>query len=254
MNFYDEIILEISELINNSDYHQAMTIISQELAMPYIPAEVELKLLQFKKQILNLSDGLIKNSGAQTFSIENIQKMLNNENDIISQTIAINNIDKVNIRLIVDDIKKYLLNPKVASQNKTFLLFALLKQDFDMELEMFKNSEHFTINPIELSVEKIDKEIQAIKSIVDQSLGQENPSLAEIATTSLFLYFFYSFPKVALEQTHEAAAAIIYLAHEMSGLDYKIEETTKWFKIDLEVTKQYIQQIKESGALENATN
>ncbi|WP_027063164.1 DUF3196 family protein [Mesoplasma seiffertii] len=254
MNFYEEIIIEITELIDKKDYDQAMSIINQELSMPYVPAEVELKLLQLKKQIIDLSDDLIKRSGAQTFSIEDIQAMLNNDKDTIAQTIAINNIEKINIRLILEDIKKYLLNPQVVAQNKTFLLLALLKQDFNMDLQVFKNGEYFTINPASLSIEKIDQEIQTITNIVDQSLGQENPSLAEIATTALFLYFFNSFPKVELEQPYEAAAAIIYLAYEMSGLEFKIEEVAKWFEIDLEVANQYVQQIKESGALENATN
>lgn len=49
MNYYDEILNEITDSLNQNDLEQAGYLLKRELSMPYIPPEVEKKLLQLQR-------------------------------------------------------------------------------------------------------------------------------------------------------------------------------------------------------------
>lgn len=56
-NYYDEILTEIEDLIQQAKYGDANFLVQKELNMPYIPVDVEQKLKSFKRELnYRLSD------------------------------------------------------------------------------------------------------------------------------------------------------------------------------------------------------
>ncbi|WP_026389736.1 DUF3196 family protein [[Acholeplasma] multilocale] len=253
MNYYEELILEIKELLEQKNYEESLRLINAELTMPYIPADTEIQLLEFKQQIINIQMETVRNSGAKNFSVEQIKEMLNNKNDAVEQTIAINNIANINARLILEDIKNYLLEEDNSFENKTFLILALSEQKLDEVLTINKYEE-ITINPIDIDVVEYQNKLDKVANLIDSTLGQENPSLAQISNTILFTYFLMKFPKIDLEDDKNLAGAIILLTHEISGLEFNEIELNKWLVFDLNQVKSYMVDIKECGVLQDGYN
>lgn len=56
-----------------------------------------------------------------------------NSKDTIQQMIAIKNLASVNIRLLLEDVEKYLISKNNSNDNKTFLLLALSEQDINID-------------------------------------------------------------------------------------------------------------------------
>ena len=50
-NWYEEIITEIRQLIEQKQYEQASALVTKELSMPYIPSDIEKQLQQLQKSI-----------------------------------------------------------------------------------------------------------------------------------------------------------------------------------------------------------
>jgi hypothetical protein len=51
LNYYDELINEIKELISNHNYNGALIKINDELLMPYIPQQVEKVLTTLLQEV-----------------------------------------------------------------------------------------------------------------------------------------------------------------------------------------------------------
>ena len=51
MNYYDELILQIEDLINGGKEDEALRLIQNELSLPYVPRETENRLKELKIQL-----------------------------------------------------------------------------------------------------------------------------------------------------------------------------------------------------------
>ncbi|WP_031542956.1 DUF3196 family protein [Mesoplasma photuris] len=248
MNYYDEIILEIKNLIETKDYQQAMEIIDLELKIPYVPADSELELLKLKREILDIQVDTYKNSGAKAFSIEEIQAMLKNFKDPIEQMIAIQNLSTINIRNIILDVEKFLIDENNSPESKTFMLMNLNAQELDKEFKVIKHKE-FLINPINIDMEKIENTMQEVKNLLSNTLGQDNPSFFEMCNEVLFTYFLITYPEFEIDNINNFAAALTKIVYDASGVDISDDELNKWFLIDDAQIENIIKRIRESGAI-----
>ncbi len=56
-NYYDEILTEIEDLMQQGKYGDANFLVQKELNMPYIPIDIEQKLKSYKRELnYRLSD------------------------------------------------------------------------------------------------------------------------------------------------------------------------------------------------------
>ncbi|WP_146147726.1 DUF3196 family protein, partial [Mycoplasma mycoides] len=116
-NYYDQILKKIKQLVEKNNLTKALDIINQELELSYIPSDFEKSLYKIKKEIKEKQYSQLN----KTYSILEIKTLLNSKNNL-DQIIGIKNLININIRLVLDEIKKYLININNAYENKSLLL------------------------------------------------------------------------------------------------------------------------------------
>ncbi|MDQ0567830.1 DUF3196 family protein [Mycoplasma yeatsii] len=244
-NFYDELLNDIKKAIDDNDFENALKLINTELSMPYIPENVESDLLKYLKIIrTEQNKNLFENNN--NFNIDKIREMLNSK-DTIQQMIAIKNLASVNIRLLLDDVKKYLISKNNSNDNKTFLLLALSEQDINIDFKVLKDKEYI-INPTQIDVQSIDLKIEKIENKLIEFITDKNPSLIEMSKQILFSYFLNSFPNIDLDDINEITTAVLYTTYEINSIKLDLEQIKTKISFNKEKVDLILKVIKESGA------
>lgn len=244
-NFYDELLSDIKKAIDDNDFENALKLINTELSMPYIPENVESDLLKYLKIIRTKQNkNLFENN--RNFNIDKIREMLNSK-DTIQQMIAIKNLASVNIRLLLEDVEKYLISKNNSNDNKTFLLLALSEQDINIDFKVLKDKEYI-INPNQIDVQSIDWKIEKIENKLIEFITDKNPSLIEMSKQILFSYFLNSFPNIDLDEINEIAVAVLYTTYEINNINLDFEQIKTKLSFNKDKVNLILKVIKESGA------
>lgn len=139
MNYYDEILNKIENLINNDKYEDARSLLLTELNVPYIPKDIEQKFNEYLQ--------LIKEN---TFTVKNLS-----DEDIINylkldgtkQFIAIKELNNKNLRDYIDVCEEY-LKSNGQKEAQVLLIESLIRQEINYT---FKYNNSF-FNPKECLV------------------------------------------------------------------------------------------------------
>ncbi|KAF5295741.1 hypothetical protein FQA39_LY12914 [Lamprigera yunnana] len=158
MNYYDEMINEIKELIKNQEFGKALKIIQTELDMPYIPNDIEKQLVAFQKE-LTAND--VKNTRVN-FSIDKIKEMLLST-DEVDQALVLQYIEELQLK-IQKEVGE--INPSFATSAftlglKSFLqLYPTTKHDEvnQFALAAIIATSNIYNNDIQVSVKEADQE------------------------------------------------------------------------------------------------
>ena len=138
MNYYDEIIEKISSLIDEKNYDLADRLISDELAVPYVPREVEEKLYRLKKRIM-------KDPVSRIISDEEIEEFLF-QGDPQHQLIAVNELNDKNLRQYIGICERYLASEGYANA-KALLADSLIRQEIDHLFHFRKGNDIILFRP-----------------------------------------------------------------------------------------------------------
>ena len=101
-DYYSEIILKIEELISNKQILEAKDLLGEELKVPYIPIDIETKLVELNKTVTSL---LKENENQKEVSIEKIEEFL--KGDAKQQLQAVSTLCDRNLRNHIDLIREY---------------------------------------------------------------------------------------------------------------------------------------------------
>ena len=125
-NYYDEILDEIKQLINNGQNDLAYSKILNELNMPYIPSDIEKKLQELYQEVKFV------NRKTKVFDDERIEEYLSHNDE--STLLAIDRLAKLNVRNYLKSIKNFLINDpnKYAAG---LLIDILIEQNINDEIE-----------------------------------------------------------------------------------------------------------------------
>ena len=104
-NYYQEMLNEISRLIETESYDQAQGIVREELSMPYVPQTVQKQLQEFARELKTLTRSEKRPS---VISRDQLQVSLAGGGE--KAVDAINQLADVNIRNYLDIIEDYLLS------------------------------------------------------------------------------------------------------------------------------------------------
>ena len=175
MGYYDDLLVKIEDLIENQEYDESLKLIDSELSMPYIPNDVEAKLIEFKKLIPS----------------ETSLKSLNDE-DIIAylkmdenhQLRAVDELDRRNLRDYVDLCNEY-LKSKGFINAKVLLIDSLIKQEINEEFTLNNNDIEYTFIPrYVMSPEESLGYLKALELL--NSYFMKEPSKLELAKQLLY--------------------------------------------------------------------
>lgn len=182
MNYYDEILLKIEKLINDNK-EEARKLVENELSQPYIPREVEEKLLNYKQE---LKESSIK----KELSDEDIVEYLNGSKE--KQLLAVSVLDGKNLRDYIEICNEYLKGDGFINA-KVLLVDSLIRQEIGDDIYLNKDGLEFNFIPkFQLSIEESDGFISGNKYLEDHYL--KDPSKLQMAKSLLYKELMLQLP------------------------------------------------------------
>lgn len=172
MNYYDEILSKIEDLINKNEYDEAKSLLLAELKVPYIPKEIEQKLNEFL-ELIKEKTFIIK-----SLSDEEIIEYLKSDNT--KQLIAIKELNNKNLRDYIDICEDY-LKTNGHKEAKVLLIESLIRQEINYKFIY----ENITFNPKDcLSPENSEGFLKGYEILNDFYL--KDPSKLQMAIQLLY--------------------------------------------------------------------
>lgn len=184
MNYYDEILQKIDELMDSKDYEQAKRIILNELDIAYVPRDFEEKLNDYLAKINT------KTFKVKQVSDEDIETFL--FEDQSHQLIAVDELNKRNLRDFDELVVKYLKEGSFKNA-KVLLIDSLIRQSIDKEYTFIDGDSSITFNPSKLVCPEESKAYKKGQEVLSDYYLKE-PSKFKMAMDLLFKEIMMSLP------------------------------------------------------------
>lgn len=189
MNYYEEILNEIKELIAASSYDKAKVKLETELSLPYVPQIYEEQFLVLLKEVnshLNIKDSI----RAMPSVDEMIVWLFDDE--LENQLLMVSYLKEMKITPFLDAIKDYLLKPKYLDI-QSILIYQLIEAQIKEEIKTIKDGMEITFIPnyCELPQDSDGFEL-SIKYF--QEHIKQNPSVLNLCVEVLHLELMHKLP------------------------------------------------------------
>lgn len=220
-NYYDEVIQEIQENIENKNYCEAMSLLKKELSMPYIPKDVEDKLYALLHDLkFQMSD----QSNSYERNIDDILDGLHGTSE--QQLIACSQLVKRNLRDYIEDIRDYLKeDPYVDAA--ALLVESLAEQEIQDEFVWNKDGVEYTFYGDSITPCAKSKGFLKANLLLQKWL-EKNPDMYEMAKSLLIHEVFLFLPLTYEEEEGESLAFdIVENICQMMGREDLLENIKK---------------------------
>ena len=200
MNFYEQKINEIRDLIKNNKVEEAKVLLLQELNMPYIPKKYEEIFLNIREELNSNED----NSKESLMTQEEALTILYGDAQI-SKVHALNSMKKMNIRSFIDEVVKWM---ETSSSNERMLVANMYELLVEQEINVNIKIDDITLNPVNskdpLRSEYINKTLKEIEEKqIDELLWKQH------AKDQLMIYVLNIFPKPLEKEISEQMLNIV---------------------------------------------
>lgn len=183
-NYYDELIINIEKLISLGKKDEAIKIIDEELALPYVPRDIEEKLSQY---LIELKE---KDIHFKSISDDEMLDFLSG--DETHQLIAVDELSRRNLRDYIDICDEYLKGDNYIN-SKALLIDSLIRQEINYVFTYINNSSLFKFNPSKLQIiEETDEFKDTIGILNDYYL--KDPSKLQLACQLVYKEAMLSLP------------------------------------------------------------
>ena len=257
-NYQDELLKEdpVSFISFHVDFYALKDDINKTLEVvnyyknaPYISMEVEDMLNELKNKLERYRDS--QNKGQKTKSNDELEKELfsNNENAIAS---SLTYLSKQNIRMYIPLLKKFLISSDVVYKYKTLVLFMLVEQKIDEEIDVYKDGLIYTITPslLELPFDTYEYQLckeEIEKTSFDNSIKNIAVELLNTVQIKEYPSSFVDMDNIQLMKDIFIQMAISYLDPTKKDIDEKvIRSISTKHAITSESVKEIIQELNEA--------
>lgn len=168
------------------------------------------------------------------------------------QLLIISKIKEENVRKYIVEIKDYLQSPEGHPFVKTMLLLLLKEQEVQEPCDVEKFLKHKTVIPAQLEDIQNRAFFAEIVKSLDDVLGQENPSLCELALHLVERHHYLLFPMEPDQQLEIWAAAFHILAEQYQGFACDEGEIAELYHSEIKnvlEALQVIQRIEEISSV-----
>ncbi|MBQ2657341.1 MAG: DUF3196 family protein [Erysipelotrichaceae bacterium] len=185
MNYYDELIEKIENLLKKEDYENAKSLIDDELKVAYVPRDVEEKLIQYQKIV---KQNTLKNKFLSDEQIEEYLKLDENH-----QLLAVDELGRKNLRDYYDLCNRY-LHSNGYRNAKVLLIDSLIRQEINKEYSYTDGETKVQFNPYRL---KVIEETDGFKSAMNdlQEIYLKEPSMFLMSQDLLFKECMFALPR-----------------------------------------------------------
>lgn len=189
MNYYDEILKKIEELLKDNKQDEVRRIVDDELSQAYIPRDFEEKLNEIK-------NSLVVDIKTHSLSDEEIVEYLGGSKE--KQLMAVSILDKKNLREYVDICNDYLSHEGFKNA-KALLLDSLIRQELnDTIYYNDEGMEYEFIPKYQLPIEESDGFLAGNKYLEEYYL--KDPSKLKMAKSLLYKELMLTLP-ITLEES-----------------------------------------------------
>ena len=220
-NYYDEKIENIYLLISQKNYKQAISLIKEELRMPYIPKIYEEKIIKIMDNIKSENTNETNNTSISKDVA--IEYLMSNEEE--KESMALEFLREHNLRNDKDLFKKRLETwPLEKNILKAYLFELLVEQEIDMEI----NFNGINMNPLKngsiLNHIEVQKTMDSLSKIFEK-----NPSLMNLSLDEFQRFLLISYPAIP-ENGKLFAIEISCIINSMFDDKIKLSNTQKRIK------------------------
>ena len=241
-NYYDEILTEIANLLKEGNYEAVYWKARNELEMPYIPQQVETKLVEFFKQANAVMNKQTNRKLQANLSLAEIENILLNSLDEEIHLVAFHYLKNYNARQILPTIRKYLMNSLYHNALKIHLLYVLKEQNIDEDFKVTKTNGTFTLNPIKIQDFYTHHQVKKIQKLLDQHVYNDNPSLFNVCLYILQNYYYALYPSfIDNNEVADLTCAIIYKGHLLQFDDVQIKTIAEQLNCSVAIANKYLE-------------
>ena len=175
MNYYDETLEKIENLLKEGKEKEVLDLINDELKQTYIPKDFENKLYEYLDKIK--PQNIVK-----SISDEEIEEFLYSTNE--KQLLAVDALNKRNLRDYIDICNKYLCSDGFINA-KVLLVDSLIRQEINEDIKMNNRGIEYEFIPkFLLTIEESDGFISGNKYLNEYYLKE--PSKLDLAKNLLY--------------------------------------------------------------------
>lgn len=245
-NYHDDIIIQIKELIAQSKFEEAYRILKEELNAPYVPSD---KKEQFSElfRIVN-HEMYLKTTSKKDFSlisIDAVRRMLNQEKSTDLECHILYNLKDVNLRLLMPEIKSFLVNPNKDNILKTVIIEAMHSQSIDNNFKIIKNGVEYVINPTSIIPIFLTSQYKDTVDVLKNYLGIHWLNIFQMNLLILEWFAYYTYPVLFDERDCSCVAcAVAFYCFKINKQIMDLDQLVELFQVDKTKTLDYINKIE----------
>ena len=207
--YYDEILDEIKQLTKNGEADEALFLIRKELAMPYVPQDVEQELRKLQR------DAVYAKTDKKTSyerSEDELLRMLKGKP--VSQLTAAQQLSDRNLRGCIDEIRAY-LQEEPLPEAAALLIDAIAEQEIQEEFVIVKDGMEYTFWGDAVTPVSKSQGFREALGMLDDLIGKD-PAMLEMAR-SILVHQAYLYLPLSYE-TEEASYIALDAIRQVSEL------------------------------------
>ncbi|CAH0346318.1 tetratricopeptide repeat protein [Bacillus sp. CECT 9360] len=216
VNIYLMVLLQLNE---HDEMASTIKVLLEDNHIPFDKVEHFEKMLQFSQRVTE------EKQNQEIIREEKIHHDIEKDGLFEDKTeseilVTITRLTEANIRPYVPDIKRFLLDEQANPFYKTLLINILKEQEYEKEIDVFKFDETVKLIPTDLGDVLESKFIVGVTKLVEERLGQKNPTLFEMVKSLIERHNFILYPNDPTKgRFEEWAAAYQMLAEEYQGIN-----------------------------------
>jgi len=208
MNYYDELIENIDNLLDLNDFDNAKRLILNELDMPYIPKDLEIKLRDYLALINS------RTYVSEAFSDNQIEEYLFKDDE--HALIAVQELNSKNLRNYIDLCNKFLVS-NANINAKVLLIDSLIRQEINEDITYSHDGLDYTFIPkYVIPFEQSDGYLACVKKLED--VFMKDPSKCQLAKQLLYKEAILALPiNIEIEEVNDVCNKIIEYINKAFG-------------------------------------
>ena len=211
--YYEDILKKVEAHMKEEDYQSAYRILEEELSMPYIPRDVEEKLIA---QYQSCRSELCSNTSQQAYDEEDIEALL--MGSLEEQFLAIEQLKKSNIRNHMEAIQSYFSKEDVNTLVRSLLIEAMMEQNITDEFTTDVDGLQVCFSPCAIESPMETQGVQDAVAILREWFENDNPTFTMMCVETLIKEAYLRLPfNIDEEEALLMATAVahyVFDAHE----------------------------------------
>lgn len=201
-NYYEDTLVLIKRLIDEGKDEEARNSLVVELSMPYIP---EPYFMQFNELMASLSYSESTNMYYQ--DVDSIYEGLLGDDS--SRAKAIASLERMNLRIIKDDIQVMLNDIGLDDLSKRYLLMLAMDQELDIEVDLVLDGKTLVGNSKHIENPFSNEIVLGVYNALVETYEAKNPSFLKFCLEELSHQLINSFPFVSNELSFDKIVSIV---------------------------------------------